>query len=52
MQYPIISCTGFRRAASCALRLALHGTGLVLIRPEECTTAQLKFKAESETRAA
>jgi len=24
MQHPIIPCAGFRRAASCALRLALH----------------------------
>ena len=31
MQHPIIPCAGFRRAASCALRLALHGTGIVLI---------------------
>ena len=31
MQHPIQPCAGFRRAASCALRLALHGTGLVLI---------------------
>ena len=31
MQNPIHPRAGFRRAASCALRLALHGTGLVLI---------------------
>ena len=31
MQHPIIPCAGFRRVASCALRLALHGTGIVLI---------------------
>ena len=31
MQHPIHPCAGFRRATSCALRLALHGTGLVLI---------------------
>ena len=31
MQHPINIRTGFRRAASCALRLALHGTGIVLI---------------------
>lgn len=31
MQHPINIRTGFRRAASCALRLTLHGTGIVLI---------------------
>ena len=31
MQHPINIRTGFRRAASCALRLALHGAGIVLI---------------------
>jgi len=31
MQHPIHPCAGFRRAASCVLRIALTGTGLVLI---------------------
>ena len=30
MQNPIPSCAGFRRAASCALRFAISGTGTVL----------------------